>query len=77
MPSLKQIDLHWCNIDDDGFVALMSALERITSLQILNMAANHFGERGFTALAESPPNIKGLQQINITDNGIVQSIMPS
>jgi Ran GTPase-activating protein (RanGAP) involved in mRNA processing and transport len=69
MPNLKQLDLGLCGIDDDGFVALVSALEQNTSLQILELPYNHFTERGYMALAESLPNIKGLQQINIAAYG--------
>jgi Ran GTPase-activating protein (RanGAP) involved in mRNA processing and transport len=69
MPCLKRLDLGWCRIDDDGFVALVSALEQNTSLQILNLQYNPFAERGYMALAESLPKIKGLQQINFTAHG--------
>jgi hypothetical protein len=69
MPNLKRLDLGCCGIDADGFVALVSALEQNTSLQILDLQRNLFGERGFMALAESLPNIKGLQQINTTAYG--------
>jgi Ran GTPase-activating protein (RanGAP) involved in mRNA processing and transport len=72
MPSLKRLDLTDCGIDDDGFVALVSALVQNTSLQILNLRGNHFCERGFMALAESLPNIKGLQQIDFNVNRIFQ-----
>jgi hypothetical protein len=34
------------SVDDDGFVALVSALEQNTSLQILNLHGNVFDERG-------------------------------
>jgi hypothetical protein len=61
MPSLKRLYLCVCHIDDDGFVALVSALEQKTCLQILNVAGNQFGERGFMASAKSLPKIKGLQ----------------
>jgi Ran GTPase-activating protein (RanGAP) involved in mRNA processing and transport len=73
MPSLKELDLRFCGIDNDGFAALVSALERDKSLQILNVSGNHCGERGFMALAESLPHIKGLQQINFTANTGFQS----
>jgi Ran GTPase-activating protein (RanGAP) involved in mRNA processing and transport len=76
MPSLKQLNLRWCIIDDDGFVALVSALEQNTSLQIIHLRGNLFGERGFMALAESLPNIKGLEQINITGCAGFQSTLP-
>jgi hypothetical protein len=65
MPNLQQLDLGWCGIDDDGFVALVFALEHNTSLQILDLQYNYFGERSFMALAESLPTIKGLQEISI------------
>jgi Ran GTPase-activating protein (RanGAP) involved in mRNA processing and transport len=66
MPSLKRLDLSVCHIDDDGFVALVSALEQNTSLQIIDFNYNDIGERSVMALAEILPNIKGLQQISIT-----------
>jgi Ran GTPase-activating protein (RanGAP) involved in mRNA processing and transport len=76
MPNLKQLYLGWCHIDDDGFVALVSALEQNTSLQILSLLGNDFGERGFMALAESLPTIKVLQQIKILANASFQSTLP-
>jgi Ran GTPase-activating protein (RanGAP) involved in mRNA processing and transport len=77
MPNLKQLDLWGCIIDDDGLVALVSALEQNTSLQILDLQYNSFGERGFMALAESLPNIKGLHQIELTtENASFQSTLP-
>jgi hypothetical protein len=69
MPSLKRLDLNGCCIDDDGFVALVSALEQNTSLHILNLQYNLFAERGYMALAESLPKIKGLQQMHISGYG--------
>jgi Ran GTPase-activating protein (RanGAP) involved in mRNA processing and transport len=69
MPSLKRLSLGWCSIDDDGFVAIVLALEQNTTLQILNLQYNNFGERGYMALAESLPNIKGLHQLNIRGRG--------
>jgi Ran GTPase-activating protein (RanGAP) involved in mRNA processing and transport len=75
MPSLKRLDLDRCGINDDGFVALVSAVGQNTSLQILNLKGNHFDERGFMALAESLPNIKGLQQINFSAYGSFHSTM--
>jgi hypothetical protein len=77
MPNLKEPDLHWCHLDDNGFVALVSALEQNTSLQILSLAGNDaFGERGFMALAESLPSIKVLQKINFDVNESFQSTIP-
>jgi Ran GTPase-activating protein (RanGAP) involved in mRNA processing and transport len=76
MPNLGRLDLGCCGIEDDGLLALASALEQNTSLQILSLAGNQFGERGFMALAESLPNIKRLQQITIEANVGFESTMP-
>jgi Ran GTPase-activating protein (RanGAP) involved in mRNA processing and transport len=76
MPSLKRLYLISCGIEDDGFVDLVSALEQNTSLQIIDLKHNDFGERGFMALAKSLPNIKGLQEIHFTANASFQSTLP-
>jgi Ran GTPase-activating protein (RanGAP) involved in mRNA processing and transport len=76
MPSLRQLRLGRISIEDDGLVALVSALEQNISLQILDLESNDFGERGLVALANSLPNMKGLQQINLEVNTSFQSILP-
>jgi Ran GTPase-activating protein (RanGAP) involved in mRNA processing and transport len=76
IPNLKRLHLRVCQIDDDGFVALVSALEQNTSLQILDLGNNVFNERGFVALAESLPNIKELQEIGFTASAGFQSTLP-
>jgi Ran GTPase-activating protein (RanGAP) involved in mRNA processing and transport len=76
MPSLKRLNVYACGIDDDGFVALVSALEQNTSLQILILGYDVFNERSFVALAESLPNIKGLQEIHFSANAGFQSTLP-
>jgi Ran GTPase-activating protein (RanGAP) involved in mRNA processing and transport len=65
MPDLTQLNLTSCGIHDDGFMALVSALEQNTTLNILGLRYNTFGEQAFMSLADSLPNIKGLQQITI------------
>jgi Ran GTPase-activating protein (RanGAP) involved in mRNA processing and transport len=76
MSSLKHLELDACGIDDDGFVALVSALERNESLQLLSLEENEIGEQDFLALAESLPNIKGLQRIDFTANETFASTLP-
>jgi hypothetical protein len=76
MPSLKRLKICRCGIEDDGLVALMSTLEQDTSMHILSLLRNDFGDRGFMALAESLRNIKGLQQITISANASFQSTLP-
>jgi Ran GTPase-activating protein (RanGAP) involved in mRNA processing and transport len=78
MSNLKRLDLNGCGIDADGVIAMVSTLEQNTSLQILNLRGNDFGERGYMALAESLPNIKGLQQIDFASgaNEGFQSVLP-
>jgi Ran GTPase-activating protein (RanGAP) involved in mRNA processing and transport len=76
MPDLKRLDLESCSIRDDGSVALVSALEQNTTLQVLNLKSNYFGVRGFTALAESLPKIKGLQEMTFSGNAFYISTLP-
>jgi Ran GTPase-activating protein (RanGAP) involved in mRNA processing and transport len=76
MPDLTRLYLQRCGIEDDGFVALVSALEQNTSLQILSLAGNYFSERSFMALAERFPHIKGLQEITFVGNESFQSTLP-
>jgi hypothetical protein len=66
LPSLTRLYLAQCGIGDDGFIALMSALQQNTSLLHLDLSDNHgLSERAFLTLAESLPEIKVLQRIDI------------
>jgi hypothetical protein len=76
MPNLKELRLGSCGIDDDGFVALVSSSEQNTTLQILDLKGNSFHKRGFMALAETLPKIKGLQQLDFTAMENFESILP-
>jgi hypothetical protein len=70
LPNLTQLSLCDCGIDDDGFIALVSALEQNTSLLQLDLRIlrhsnfYYFSEPAFLALAESLPEIKVLQRID-------------
>jgi hypothetical protein len=65
LPKLTHLSLLHCGIKDDGFITLISALKRNTSLLHLDLRHN-FGisERTFVALAESLPEIKVLQRVD-------------
>jgi Ran GTPase-activating protein (RanGAP) involved in mRNA processing and transport len=76
MPSIKRLVLDGCGIDDEGFVALVSALEMNERLLFLSLEDNEIGERGFLALARSLPNIKGLQRVDFTANETFASTLP-
>jgi Ran GTPase-activating protein (RanGAP) involved in mRNA processing and transport len=79
LPNLTQLSLCDCGISDDGFIALMSALEHNTSLIHLDLRYNYFGiiEQGaFLALAKSLPEIKVLQRIDLTWCTYLASAMP-
>jgi hypothetical protein len=66
LPNLTRLSLCRCNIGDDGFIALISALEQNTSLLHLGLRFSlGFSERAFLALAESLPEIKVLQQVDL------------
>jgi hypothetical protein len=61
LPSLKCLSLFDCDISDDGFVALVSALEENETLETVGLKINDFNVRGYLALALSLPNINRLR----------------
>jgi Ran GTPase-activating protein (RanGAP) involved in mRNA processing and transport len=66
LTNLTRLSLAYCNVRDDGLIALMSALEQNNSLLQLDLCDRSpcFSERAFLALAESLPEIKMLQQVD-------------
>jgi Leucine-rich repeat (LRR) protein len=77
LPNLTRLNLFECRIVDDGFIALMSALEQNTSLLHLDLRSNdRVSERAFLALAESLPEIKVLQQVDFDWCTGLASAMP-
>jgi hypothetical protein len=84
LPSLARISLSYCDIGEDGFITLVSALEQNTSLLHLDLRDNHdwsdvpaFSERAYLALAESLPEIKILQRFDLSWSAGLASAMPS
>jgi Ran GTPase-activating protein (RanGAP) involved in mRNA processing and transport len=66
LPNLTRLSLYNCGIGDDGFMELVSALEQNTSLLQLDLRQYHgLSDRAFLALAESLPEIKVLQRVDI------------
>jgi hypothetical protein len=65
LPNLKDLSLSYCGLDDDGFVALISALKQNTSLLHLDLRCDYgnVSELAFLALTESLPEIKVLQEV--------------
>jgi Ran GTPase-activating protein (RanGAP) involved in mRNA processing and transport len=81
LPNLTRLSLSHCGIGDDGFIALVSALEQNTSLIQVDLRYNPvyghgFSERAFLALAESLPEIKALQGVYLTWCTGLASAMP-
>jgi hypothetical protein len=77
LPNLTRLSLFRCGIGDDGFIALISALEQNISLLQLDLRYNHgISERAFLALAESLPDIKVLQRIDFNWCAGLTSVMP-
>jgi Ran GTPase-activating protein (RanGAP) involved in mRNA processing and transport len=77
LPSLRRLSASSCGIDDDGFIALMSALEQNTSLLHLDLRhGNGVNERTFLAIAESLPEIKVLQRVDFSWCTGLASAMP-
>jgi hypothetical protein len=67
LANLTRLSLFTCGIGDDGFIALVSALEQKTSLLQLDLRHSHgISERVFLALAERLPEIKVLQQVDLS-----------
>jgi Ran GTPase-activating protein (RanGAP) involved in mRNA processing and transport len=77
LPNLTRLSLSICGIGDDGFIALISALERNTSLLHLDLSDNcDVSECAFFALAESLPEIKVLQRVDFSWDTGLASAMP-
>jgi hypothetical protein len=78
LPNLTRLSLSRCSIGDDGFIALVSALEQNTSLLHLDLRTldGNFSERAFLALVESLPDIKMLQRIDLKWCRALASAMP-
>jgi hypothetical protein len=67
LPNLTRLSLYGCSIQDDGFVALVSALEQNTSLQHLDLRSNYaLRAPAFLALADSLPAITVLQRVDLS-----------
>jgi hypothetical protein len=79
LPNLARLSLYHTGIRDDGFIALVSALEQNTSLLHLDLRFNPHvvSERAFLALAEILPDIKMLQQVDLSWCAGLASAMPS
>jgi Ran GTPase-activating protein (RanGAP) involved in mRNA processing and transport len=78
LSNLTRLSLSFCGIGDDGFIALVSALEQNTSLLQLDLC-NYFpgfSERAFLALGESLPEIKVLQRLALRWCTGLASAMP-
>jgi hypothetical protein len=77
LPNLKRLCLYDCGVGDDGFIALVSALQQNTSLLHLDLRHYYaFSERAFLALAESLPEVKVLQQVEFIWCPGLASAMP-
>jgi hypothetical protein len=76
LPKLTRLSLPFCDIGDDGFIALASALEQNTSLLLLDLCYNRNSEMAFLALAESLPEIKVLQRVVLSWSTGLASAMP-
>jgi hypothetical protein len=75
--NLTRLSLFGCGIDNDGFIALVSALEQNTSLLYLDLRSNYaVSERAYLALAGSLPQIKVLQQVDLSWCPGLVSAMP-
>jgi Ran GTPase-activating protein (RanGAP) involved in mRNA processing and transport len=79
LPNLTRLSLFQCGIGDDGFIALVAALERNISLLQLDLRqspGSGFSKRAYLALAKSLPKIKVLQRVKLRWSVGLVSAMP-
>jgi Leucine-rich repeat (LRR) protein len=77
LPNLTRLSLPFCDIGNNGFISLTSALEQNTSLLHLVLHHDHdFSEGALLALAESLPKIKALQRVDFDWCTGLASAMP-
>jgi hypothetical protein len=77
LPNFSRLSVSECDIGDDGFITLVSALEQNTSLLQLDLSDdNPFSKRAFLALAESLPEIKVLQRVDLNWSADLATAMP-
>jgi hypothetical protein len=79
LPNLTRLSLSQCGIGDNGFIALVSALEKNSlslSLHLDLRSYPYFSERAYLALAESLPEIKVLQRVDFDWRPVLASAMP-
>jgi hypothetical protein len=78
-PNFARLSLSYCDIGDDGFSDLVSALEQNKSLLHLDLRQDtpaYFIERAFLSLAESLPEIKVLQRFDFNWCTGLASVIP-
>jgi Ran GTPase-activating protein (RanGAP) involved in mRNA processing and transport len=79
LPNLTRLSLFQCGIGDDGFIALVLALKKNASLLHLDLCNDYpyfSEERIYLALAKSLPEIKVLQQVDLSWCTGLGSAMP-
>eukprot|EP00984_Skeletonema_dohrnii_P031636 scaffold24379_cov115-Skeletonema_dohrnii-CCMP3373.AAC.3 len=74
--SLKELDLRWNSIGNEGLSALVAGLANCTSLELLNLSYNDFSNEGLLALSDwlqrDQMNLKrlNLESCGIDDEGL-------
>jgi hypothetical protein len=78
LQSLKCLQLENYGIYNDGFTAVVSALEENETLETVDLDEHHFSAQCYLALAFiSLLNIKGLRQIDFSLSTTDPSVMPA
>jgi Ran GTPase-activating protein (RanGAP) involved in mRNA processing and transport len=76
IPHLKKVWIERCGVGDNGLERIASALEQNSTLEVIALQGNVFGEPGLKALAKSLPNIQTLDYLDLTWNATFSSCMP-
>ncbi|KAE8305258.1 Protein phosphatase 2C-like protein [Giardia duodenalis] len=73
-PSLKYLDLSYNQLNDDGVILFIEALQHCKEIEYLSLAATGCRDGGVTALCEYLPYLKHLAYIDLSKNpGITSS----
>lgn len=72
MPSLKRLMLGFCEIGDEGGMALVGGIERTSSLNVVWLWGNNFNEPTRSALAATSRGVKTMDAAQLTDNQTTQ-----
>ena len=70
LKKLTELDLSYCNIEEEGIKSIAKELYHLKSLKILSLGSNKFGSNGGIALANILSKLTSLKELNLYDNNL-------